>query len=83
MRTTVRKVFRSEKLGDIAGCLVEEGRLVQGSQVSVYRNGEFIGSETVAELRRFKSNVASIPEGFECGVVIRGFDFAEGDELRA
>jgi translation initiation factor IF-2 len=54
----------------------------RGSSVRVFRDGKGIHETTVAALRRFKDDVREVAEGFECGVLLEGFnDLREGDVL--
>jgi translation initiation factor IF-2 len=78
----VRETFKSSRLGGIAGCYVTDGTLRRGSQVRVLRNGAEIAASRCDGLRRIKDDVREVQTGFECGVVLSGFDkFEEGDIL--
>ncbi len=76
----VRALFRVSRLGTIAGCMVTSGLVRRGSNVRIFREGTRIHETTVAQLRRFKDDVREVTEGFECGILLEGFnDLREGD----
>ena len=62
MLITVRRVFQSTRLGNIAGCFVEEGQIQKGQKVDVYREDKLLGTGRVTTLRRFKDDVAVVRE---------------------
>jgi translation initiation factor IF-2 len=76
----VRALFRVSRLGTIAGCMVTSGVVRRGANVRIFRDGTRIHETTVAQLRRFKDDVREVTEGFECGILLDGFnDLREGD----
>jgi len=76
----VRQVFKSSRLGQIAGCFVLDGTLRRGSQTKIYRNKQEVGKARCEGLKRFQEDVREVQTGYECGVVLSGFDkFLEGD----
>ena len=76
----VRALFRVSRLGTIAGCMVTSGVVRRGANVRLFREGTRIHETTVAQLRRFKDDVREVSEGFECGILLEGFnDLREGD----
>ena len=78
----VRALFRVSRLGTIAGCMVTSGLVRRGSQVRVVRDGTVIYETSIAQLKRFKDDVREVAEGFECGILLDGFnDVKEGDIL--
>ena len=78
----VRQLFRSSRVGRIAGCYVTEGALRRNSRIRLLRNGEELADVGCGGLRRFQDDVREVQQGFECGVVLDGFGgFAEGDLL--
>jgi len=80
----VRVLFKSSKFGNIAGSFVLDGEVARDAQVRVLRDGEVVHTGTIGSLRREKDDVKSVREGFECGVVLKGFDaFQEGDVIEA
>jgi translation initiation factor IF-2 len=76
----VRALFRVSRLGTIAGCMVTSGVVRRGANVRLFREGTRIHETTVAQLRRFKDDAREVSEGFECGILLEGFnDLREGD----
>jgi translation initiation factor IF-2 len=80
----VRALFRASRLGVIAGCYVTRGVIRRNAQIRVVREGTVVYETTIASLRRFKDDVREVQEGFECGILLEGFnDVKEGDVLEA
>jgi len=80
----VRALFRVSRLGTIAGCMVTSGLVRRGAQVRVVRDGTVIYETSIAQLKRFKDDAREVSEGFECGILLDGFnDVKEGDVLEA
>ncbi len=79
----IREIFRSSKFGNIAGCLVQSGKITRNSKARVLRNGVVHGDNlTIESLRRFKDDATEVKEGFECGVGLGKFnDIQVGDEI--
>jgi translation initiation factor IF-2 len=76
----VRQLFRVSRLGTIAGCYVTRGVVRRGARARIVRDGTVIHETTIAQLRRFKDDVREVAEGFECGILLDGFnDLREGD----
>jgi translation initiation factor IF-2 len=80
----VRALFRASRLGVIAGSYVTRGVIRRNAQVRVVREGTVIYETTISGLKRFKDDVREVQEGFECGILLEGFnDVKEGDVLEA
>jgi translation initiation factor IF-2 len=78
----VRALFRASRVGVIAGCYVTSGVVRRNAQVRVLREGTVIYETTIASLKRFKDDVREVQAGFECGILLDGFnDVKEGDVL--
>jgi translation initiation factor IF-2 len=78
----VRALFRVSRLGTIAGSYVTNGQVRRGASVRVVRDGTVIHETRIAQLKRFKDDVREVEEGFECGILLDGFnDVKEGDVL--
>lgn len=76
----VRDVFRSPKLGAIAGCMVVEGQIKRNNPIRVLRNNVVIYEGTLESLRRFKDDVSEVRQGMECGVGVKNYnDVKPGD----
>ncbi|MGB0218083.1 MAG: translation initiation factor IF-2 [Sinimarinibacterium flocculans] len=78
----VRDVFRSSKLGAIAGCLVIEGSVQKSLPIRVLRNQTVIYEGVLESLRRFKDDVAKVEAGTECGIGVKDYnDVKVGDQI--
>ena len=69
----VRDTFKSPK-GMVAGCVVVDGKLVRGGLVRVIRNGVVVHEGSLTSLKRFKDDAEEVGYGYECGVMIKGYD---------
>jgi len=79
-RVEVRDLFRVPKAGVIAGCYVLDGEITRDDKIRIVRDGTIIHDGTIHSLRRFKDDVKSVRQGFECGIGIDNFqDLKEGD----
>jgi translation initiation factor IF-2 len=77
----VRKVFALSKGGNVAGCLVANGRVTKG-KVRVMRRRNLLFEGILKTLRRFQDDVSEVRAGMECGIQLDGFnDFQEGDTV--
>src|SRR5215211_7151029 len=78
----VRQLFRVSRLGTIAGSYVTSGTVRRNANVRVVRDGTVVYETRIAQLKRFKDDVREVEEGFECGILLEGFnDIKEGDVL--
>ncbi len=78
----VRATFRVPGVGTVAGCYVTGGEISRNDRVRVVRDGSVVYTGNIASLKRFRDDVRSVREGFECGVGIENFnDVKEGDVL--
>ncbi|VAX07662.1 Translation initiation factor 2 [hydrothermal vent metagenome] len=78
----VRDVFRSSKLGAIAGCMVIEGMVKRNSPIRVLRDNVVIYEGSLESLRRFKESVAEVKNGTECGIGVKNYnDVKPGDQI--
>ncbi len=78
----VKQTFKASKVGRIAGCIVNEGKVTRTASVRLIREGTVIWDGKLGSLRRFKDNVQEVEEGQECGIVLDGYaDVKEGDML--
>ncbi len=76
----VRALFKVSRLGTIAGTMVTSGVVRRGGKVRVVRDGAVVQDSTITQLKRFKDDVREVEEGFECGILLDGFnDVKEGD----
>ena len=78
----VRQVFKVSKIGTIAGCTVQKGKIVRNFLCRVVRNGAKVHEGKVESLKRFKDDAREVLEGFECGIGVSNFDeFMPGDRI--
>ncbi len=78
----VRQVFRSSRLGNIAGSFVVDGTLRRNLNVKVIRGKEIVGRTTCTGLKRFQDDVREVQTGYECGILLGdSSDIREGDIL--
>jgi len=78
----VKQTFKASKVGRIAGCIVNEGKVTRDASVRLIREGTVIWDGKLGSLRRFKDNVQEVEQGQECGIVLEGYaDVKEGDVL--
>ncbi len=78
----VRAVFTISKVGKIAGCYVQDGKIGRSHGVRVMRNGVKVHEGKISTLKRFKEDVRDVASGYECGVGVDGYeDLQVGDLL--
>jgi len=80
----VRETFKVPKIGTVAGCYVQEGKMTRNAKVRLIRDGIVIYEGTLSSLKRFKDDVREVDSGYECGVGIAGYnDIKVGDSIEA
>ncbi|MFG2297201.1 translation initiation factor IF-2 [Streptomyces sp. NPDC048603] len=80
----IREVFRSSKLGNIAGVLVRSGEVKRNTKARLLRDGKVVAENlTISGLRRFKDDVTEIREGFEGGINLGNFNDIKIDDVIA
>ncbi|WP_376986240.1 translation initiation factor IF-2 [Conchiformibius kuhniae] len=78
----IRQVITVSKVGNIAGCMVTDGVVKRDSHIRLIRNNVVVHTGTLESLKRFKDDVKEVRMGFECGLMLKGFnEIAEGDVL--
>ncbi|MDR9828385.1 translation initiation factor IF-2 [Vibrio sp. FNV 38] len=78
----VRDVFKSPKLGAIAGCMVTEGTIKRNNPIRVLRENVVIYEGELESLRRFKDDVQEVKNGYECGIGVKNYnDVRVGDQI--
>jgi translation initiation factor IF-2 len=83
-RAEVRDTFRISKVGTVAGCYVQEGKVTRDARVRVLRDNVVVHEGRVRSVRRFKEDVPEVKSGTECGISIENFnDIKVGDVLEA
>ncbi len=78
---SVKEVFKSQKLGDIAGCIVMEGAVKKDAPIRVLRDNVVVFEGELESLRRFKDDVKEVKSGTECGIGVVGYDVKAGDQI--
>ena len=80
----IRETFKISKLGTIAGCIVNEGKILRSSRVRVLREGIVVYTGLLGSLKRFKDDAKEVVKGYECGLNIDKFnDIKVGDVIEA
>jgi translation initiation factor IF-2 len=78
----VRDVFKSPKIGAIAGCMVTEGIVKRSSPIRVLRDNIVIYEGELESLRRFKDDTQEVRNGVECGIGVKNYnDVKVGDQI--
>lgn len=78
----VRDVFKSPKIGAIAGCMVTEGNVKRNNPIRVLRDNVVIYEGELESLRRFKDDVQEVRNGMECGIGVKNYnDVKVGDQI--
>ncbi|GAA1898784.1 translation initiation factor IF-2 [Asanoa iriomotensis] len=78
----VREVFRSSKVGNIAGCIVRSGLIRRNAKARLLRDGAVVADNvTISSLKRFKDDATEVREGFECGLTLAGYNNLQVGDL--
>ena len=77
----IREMFKFSKIGNIAGCHITKGKVERNDKVRVIRDGNEIFSGEIESLKRFKEDVKEVAEGFECGIVLKGMNDLQVDDI--
>jgi len=77
----IRKVFKSSKIGNIAGCFVLDGTINRNNGLRITRDGIVLYEGKIGSLKRNNDDVKEVREKFECGIVIRGFDDIQENDI--
>jgi translation initiation factor IF-2 len=80
----VRDTFRISKVGTVAGCSVQDGKITREAKIRLLRDNVVTYEGKVKSLRHFKDDVAEVRHGMECGIVLENFnDVKIGDVIEA
>jgi len=83
-RAEVRKVFQIPKIGMIAGCYVQDGKITRNAEARVLRGRELLHQGRITSLKHLKENVTEVTKDYECGIGVGGFNgFQPGDIIEA
>ncbi len=81
-RAEIRAIFRSSKVGNIAGCLVQSGIMRRNAKARLLRDNVVVAENlTISSLRREKDDVTEVRDGYECGLTLTYSDIKEGDVI--
>ncbi len=76
----IREIFKSSKIGTIAGCMVIDGSIRRNASARLLRDGIVVHTSSIASLRREKDDVTDVREGYECGMTMANYsDIRVGD----
>jgi translation initiation factor IF-2 len=80
----VRQTFKASKIGTIAGCYIQTGKVLRNAKVRVVRGGSIVYEGSIESLRRFAEDAREVATGYECGIHLDGYnDLKEGDTIEA
>ncbi len=80
----VQQVFSVPKIGNIAGCMVSDGKLKRNANIRLLRNGVVIYTGKLSSLKRFKDDAKEVTKGYDCGAGLENFnDVKVGDIIEA
>ena len=77
----IREIFRSSKVGNIAGCMVTDGVIRRNAKARLIRDGVVIQETSIASLRREKDDVTEVREGYECGLTLANYNDIKIDDI--
>jgi translation initiation factor IF-2 len=80
----VRDTFKVPKIGTVAGCYVQDGKIMRNNKIRLIREGIVIHEGEIGSLKRFKDDVREVDSGYECGLNINNYnDVKVGDTIEA
>jgi translation initiation factor IF-2 len=83
-RAEIRRLFQIPKVGTIAGCYVQDGRITRNAEARVLRGKEILHQGRITSLKHLKENVSEVKKDYECGIGVGGFNaFQPGDVIEA
>jgi translation initiation factor IF-2 len=78
----IRQVIGVSKFGNIAGCMVLEGVVKRNARARLIRNQIVLHTGDIASLKRLKDDTKEVKQGYECGILLKGYDAIEvGDKI--
>ena len=77
----IREIFRSSKVGTIAGCMVLSGTIRRNASARLLRDGIVVHQSSIASLRREKDDATEVREGFECGMTLANYSDIRVDDI--
>jgi translation initiation factor IF-2 len=80
-RAEIRQIFKASKLGNIAGCIVKEGKILRNDKIRLLRDNVVIHEGSIANLKRLKDDAREVKEGFECGIKLKGYEDIKPEDV--
>ena len=77
----IREIFKVSKVGTIAGCMVQDGKIARNSKIRLIRDGVVIYTGELGSLKRFKDDAKDVAKGYECGLNIANFNDIKVDDI--
>jgi translation initiation factor IF-2 len=83
-RAEIREVFSVPKIGNVAGCYIQDGKVLRNAQVRLIRDSIVVYTGKLSSLRRIKDDVKEVATGYECGIGLENYnDIRIGDFIEA
>ncbi len=80
----IREVYKISKVGNIAGCMVMNGKIFRNSKIRIIRDGIVVHDGELTSLKRFKDDVKEVSKGYDCGLQVKNYnDIVQGDTIEA
>ncbi|MDH7445395.1 translation initiation factor IF-2 [Aquimarina sp. 2201CG14-23] len=80
----IRETFKISKVGTIAGCMVQTGKIIRNAGVRLIREGVVVYTGELASLKRFKDDVKEVSKGYDCGLQVKNYnDIKIGDVIES
>ncbi|MFC1569512.1 translation initiation factor IF-2 [bacterium] len=70
----IRDIFKASKIGNIAGCFVQSGKINRNNRVRLVRDGTIVHDGKISTLKRFKDDVREVTNGYECGITLENYN---------
>jgi len=77
----IREIFRSSKVGTIAGCMIIDGTIRRHAKARLIRDGIVVAETSINTLRREKDDVVEVREGYECGITLHNYSDIHVDDI--
>lgn len=77
----IREVYKISKIGNIAGCMVMNGKITRDANVRIIREGIVVHDGTLTSLKRFKDDVKEVTKGYDCGLQVKGYNDIKVDDV--
>lgn len=77
----VKQTYKISSVGTVAGCLVQNGKIVRNGSARIIRNGVVVFDSKISSLKRFKDDVKEVQTGYECGIMIENFNDIKTEDI--